>query len=758
MITKKYTIVTTQEQYNALVGHIESYDYLSFDTETTGLNTHKDQVIGASVSGKIGEAFYIPYKTWDKEKKELVNMWSEEEFKYVIGLLKGKDLLMWNGSYDVRIVKHSLNVDLMDAFFAEIILMKHTLQEDGYFALKKTAIELQEEIGLNAEEEANKEQIELKANVIANGGQWTKANKDMYMADLDIIGPYACFDADATLRIGEYYSNKLAEEDLNDFYYDDEVMPLLKIVTITMEDKGIKLDLPLIEKTNKEIIEDMDDLHRQIMDDLLSDEKVQEWLFFTAKEKFPARKSGNFGQRVVDFYGLTFPKSEKTGKYLLSKKLVQTLEDSVVKDFLLGDNEALDPRDVAEIQKQLWYDLDNTYVNISSKKQMGEIVFDYMNIKPLSKTDKGAAQFDDNMIHHLADKHKIEWANKLSDYNKLIKQKGAYIDRFLNGHYNGKYYFYYKQHGTVSGRFSSDAQQLPRPKEDGELSPMVLKYNNIIRAFFIPEKGRVFIDADYESLEPHVFSHVSTDEGLRDIFRNGHDFYSTIAIKTEKLDGYSADKKADNYLGKLNKPLRQSAKAYSLGIPYGLGDYALGKTLDIPQKEAKILVDGYLDGFPNLKKWMHSSEEQARHLGYVTTETGRVRHLPKVKKLYKRFGNKLLDFRFRMKLNKKYGKDQVLEWYRDYKNGLNNAKNVQIQGLSASIVNKAMVAIMLEFKEKSIDAWVCGTIHDQIIVDAPEELADECSEIVERNMCNVVELSVTLKAPAERGYNWRDTH
>ncbi len=295
---KNYTIVTTQEQYEQLVNHIYSYDYHAFDTEATGLNPRRDQVIGASICGKIGEAYYIPYLTWDKEKEELVEIWPEAKFKHIITLLKDKELLMWNGSYDTRIVKHSLGIDLMGAFFAELILMKHTLQEDAFFQLKRTAIELQEELGLNVEEEANKEQIELKANVIANGGVWTKDNKEMYKADLDVMGPYACADADLTLRIGEYYSIKLAEEGLNEFYYDDEVMPLYKEVTIPMEDKGVKLDLPLIEKTNEEIMKDMDALHSQIMDDLLSQEAVQEWLFFTAKEKFPARKSGNFGQRV----------------------------------------------------------------------------------------------------------------------------------------------------------------------------------------------------------------------------------------------------------------------------------------------------------------------------------------------------------------------------------------------------------------------------------------------------------------------------
>jgi DNA polymerase-1 len=329
-------------------------------------------------------------------------------------------------------------------------------------------------------------------------------------------------------------------------------------------------------------------------------------------------------------------------------------------------------------------DKEGSVINISSKKQLGEIVFDYMNIEPVSKTDKGSPQFNDTMIQKLEELGN-DWARKLGNYNKLVKIKGAYIDRFLDAEENGIFYPSFFQHRTISGRYGSDMQQLPRPKEEGELDPIVLQYTNIIRKFFISGEGRMFVDNDYESLEPHVFAHVSGDEGLRDIFRKGHDFYSTIAIATEGLEGVSADKKAENYLGKVNKPLRQKAKAYSLGVPYGMKGFALGKTLGIETEEADELIANYLNGFPELKKWMKESEEKAQHLGYVESEVGRKRHLPEVKRLHTIYGTKLLDFKYRPKLVKKFGKEKVMNMYRDYKNGLNNAKNVQIQSLASSI-------------------------------------------------------------------------
>ena len=341
------------------------------------------------------------------------------------------------------------------------------------------------------------------------------------------------------------------------------------------------------------------------------------------------------------------------------------------------------------------------------------------------------------------------------------------MDRLIDGQENGFFYFSYKQHGTISGRYGSDAQQMPRPKEEGEDHPIVLEFSNRIRKFMIAEEGRILVDCDYESLEPHVFAHVSTDEKLKDIFRKGHDFYSTIAIATEKLTGYSADKSAADYLGKVNKILRQAAKAYCLGIPYGMEAYALGKALGISTKEAAKLIEGYLAGFPDLKRWMDESDKQAQLHGFVTSEAGRVRHLPKVKHLYKLHGTKLKDFKYRNKLlanlkRQGYSKDEAKKtvdgWKLDYKNGVNNAKNFQVQSLAGSIVNRAAIAITREFKKRGIDAWVCAQIHDQLIFNVPVEKAEECRLLVQELMENTTKLSIDLKAPAVLGENWYEAH
>jgi DNA polymerase I-like protein with 3'-5' exonuclease and polymerase domains len=763
---KKYTIVTCAATLAQLYAHLDEFEYFAYDTETTGLNVRKDKVIGLSVCGKAGVAFYVPLLSWNKTFHCLRPVYvNEQQFSDILIKLRQKDLLMWNGSFDIRVTKNNFSIDLTEALLADVMLMKHTIEEDGEFRLKESAIELAEVLGLdNQEQAANEEQLLLKENVIANGGIWLKSNKEMYKADLEVMGPYACADADITFRHAEYFLKKLEEEELEEFFFDKEVMPLYKLVTIPMEEHGVKLDMPLILSTKEAIKRDMSQLEERILKQLDDLPEVGRWKIEKAKEEFPQKHTGTFAQAFCQHYGLDLPKTP-AGKFSLTAKTISKLENSDFKSFLQG---SLTLPDIfaEEISWKLFCNRGLDKINISSKQQLGQIVFDCLGIEPLSKTDKGAPQFDDGLIQHLIDVHELDWAKDLSNYNKLLKISSTYIDRFLEAQENGYYYFSYKQHGTISGRYSGDAQQLPRPKEEEELDPIVLKYNNLVRSFFITDVGRSFIDDDYESLEPHVFAHISGDEGLRDIFRNGWDFYSTIAIPTENLQGVSADKKAPNYLGKVNKPARQAAKAYALGVPYGMEEYALHKSLNCTKKQAAEKIENYLGGFPALRRWMEDSEEFVKENGYIRTESGRIRHLPKVKEIYEKHGDSLLDWRYKKdlisKLSKRMpyqeAKDTVTNLYRDYKNGLNNAKNVQVQGLGASIVNQACIAVAKEFKKLGINGYVCAQIHDQAIFDVPEDKVEECKKIVQHLMENTTKLSVKLKAPPVESHNWKDGH
>ena len=189
-----------------------------------------------------------------------------------------------------------------------------------------------------------------------------------------------------------------------------------------------------------------------------------------------------------------------------------------------------------------------------------------------------------------------------------------------------------------------------------------------------------------------------------------------------------------------------------------MGAYALGMNLGIPTKDAKKLVDGYLNGFPELKKWMERSKKQAKEQGFVKTQVGRIRHLPKVKAIYDKIGDDLLDWNIKKEMERQYGVDRIKNLSRDYINGLNNSCNVQIQGLAASIVNRAALAINRKFQQIGIKGWVCAQIHDQLVIEVEYSKAEEAAKIVQDLMENTTKLSIDLKAPPQLANNLRDGH
>ena len=772
-LEKKYYTVQDEETLKLLHQHILESGVIAVDTETTGLNPRKDKIVGWSVSGEEGVGFYLPTLVWnfDNDKLELQTILDESTeviSKNLLKLLKGKKLVFHNASFDVQFIKNYFGVDLLPDVWVDTGLLVHTVYEEGAFGfgnpfgLKSIAIMNQKELGLDIEKAANEEQVELKGSIKKNGGQTTKALFEIYKADLDILSKYASADTDLTLRICNLYLKKLKEEGLEKFFFEDEVMPIYREVTVPMETYGVDLDMELLNRIHDEIVIDQKENKEIVMKSLLDISEVKAWVMDTAFKEYPPSHKGNWAQRLVERYSLPLPKSEKTGKYSITQKNIEVLEDSKVKEFLLnGDISVLDELEVARISMAMWKESnDGDYINIQSKKHLGEIVFKYMGIKPKvagANTKSGRAKFDMDMIKDLAKEY--PWAENLRIYNKLLKIKSTYVDRFRDRNEDGRYYFYFKQNGTVSGRYGSDAQQLPKPLEEGEDAPIIMKYVNIVRAFLTAGKGRKVIDADYESLEPHCFASVTGDKKLQEIFANGWDFYSYVAIQTEGLEGVSADKKAPNYLKKLDPIKRNKAKAYSLGVAYGMEAYALKMTLGVDQKTAEHLIKGYLDGFPQLKEWRENSRLQVKAHGFIKNYVGRVRHLPKVQKTYIKFQDRMLDWRFRKELEVTYGRDQVLKAYRDYRNGLNNCLNFQLQSLAAAVVNRAALQINRKAKELGIDAMCQAQVHDQLIINCDEKDVEMFAPIVQEIMETTTQLpGVTLKAPPEISANWRDGH
>lgn len=737
-------IVKTAKDLDKVYDFLKRNVYIAYDIETTGLNMRKDDIIGFGISNSE-EGFYIIHKHWNMKKQDFDVYIDLKDIKTLLNkLANNHQLITWNGSFDLRFTKNFFETDLVDNLWSEAMLAKHTVDEERPFGLKDVAEVLYGE-------DAKEEQIAMKASIKENGG----GINEFYKADLDLLATYCIKDCILTFKINEHYLTEIKTQGLHNFYFNDEVMPLYKYVTIQMEDRGIPLDITKMKKAQEEISVDIEKLENKIQT-LIKPHlgKFETWYL---NKEFPVSRTpaNPFVQKLAEHLNITMPKT-KSGKFSLTAKNLEKLEPSLFKDFMLNGT-YLSQDLIKEVQLKMFEESETKQMfNLSSKHHLKKLMFEEFNEDALSHTDKGNPQIDEDFLESVKDRY--EFIPLLITYNKLNKIKSTYIDRFLETQEDGIFYPSFKQHNTISGRYGSDLQQLSRQvEEDGSL---FAKYNNQIRTFFIAGEGYKIIDADYESLEPHTFAHISGDQELKDIFLKGHDFYSTIAIMTEGLTQYSADKKADNYLGKLNKEARQKAKAYSLGIPYGMEDYALHLTLNIEQAEAKKLIKNYLDAFPNLTKWMRSSEDFAINNGFIRSEAGRIRHMPLLKKLIYAHGREITDSLALWKQYndnpKKYAQMKYLR--KQVINYLNNCKNFQIQSLAASIANRSCIAIAKYLKENKINGYICAQTHDQCIIRVEENKAEEIRQKLQEVMENEYKISIPLKAPAVIGTNFADAH
>lgn len=749
--------VNSKSDLDNMINHIKSHDIIAYDTETTGLNTRREKVIGFSVCGKPGESYYLPLLEWSMSTEELLKTSFFDEATRVLNELKGKKIVCHNASFDLRITENYFGIDLLPHLYCDTVLLKHTVDEEPPFGLKEIAMKVQHLIGLNMFEEANKEQVELKEHLKSRGASTTKKCYELYKGDKFIIGKYAAKDTDLTMRIYNLYFRTLKDKNLVDLFFT-EVMPLCKNVVIPMEKKGIPVDVKKIEEIKIPLEKDIKLLEDKIQKQLAIE--ASNYIQDLLDKNYPISNKGKFAQYYCILNNIKLP-ATPSGKLSITKKTVESIEDKGDRDFLLGVG-SISSVQARIIQEQLHF-ADNPdckyIINLNSKNQLKDYVFNYLDEEPLSRTKKGMPQFDDDMVQSLVLRYK--WASLLSDYNKLNKISNSYVDRILEENENNIWYAKYKQHGTVSGRLSGDAQQLPRPKEsndDVQYSELVLKYTNMIRSFIVAPTGYKLIITDFSSLEPTAFSHASGDDGLRRIFREGLDFYSEIAIKVGNLQGFSSKKTDPNFLKTLNPQKRNQVKAWVLGVPYGMTAFKLSKDLNIEIEDAEDIVDGYMNAFPDLKQMMHDSRTDAKVRGYVKTELGRIRNLPRVKELNSIYGEKLLDFQFRRKLQQYFEKDEIKKMYLDYKNGLNNSINFKIQGMAAHIMNRSGIEIAKGFTSQQLDANIIMQVHDEYVCLVKDEDVEKAKKIIQDCMENTVKISIPLIAKPSVVSNYGEGH
>ena len=377
---------------------------------------------------------------------------------------------------------------------------------------------------------------------------------------------------------------------------------------------------------------------------------------------------------------------------------------------------AIDREQLAEFGKMLSrriadcetliYSFSGERFNINSTKQLGELLFDKMALPPVKKTKTGYST-NSEVLEKLKDKHPIIPA--IMDYRMLTKLKSTYADGLMNVICDdGRIRTTFQNLVTATGRLSSTEPNLQN-------IPVRTELGAEIRKMFVPKPGCVLVDADYSQIELRVLAHIAGDETMQKAFSDGMDIHTVTA---SQVFGVAPEQVT---------PLqRRHAKAVNFGIVYGISEFSLAEDIGVSRYEAKDYIENYKANYPGVRRYMKQVVEDAREAGFTTTLYGRKRYIPELKS---------------SNFNVRQGAERI-------------ALNTPIQGTAADLIKLAMIRVERALNTQFPDAELLLQVHDELIVECPEGMADKVSQLVSREMEQVASLNVPLLAEAKWGKSW----
>lgn len=597
-VDHKYYLIDNEEKTNELISKICVQEFCSFDTETTGLDPLKSELVGMSFSFAKHEAYYVPISseyTIAKKTVEKFKCFFENEnilkigqnIKYDILVLKKYDVHVKGKLFDTMIAHYLLNPEL-----------RHNMDYLAETYLGYQTIHIEELIGPKGKNQLNMRHINPEK-----------------------ICNYACEDADITLQLYTILEKKIEEQELNRLLYDIE-LPLIYVLA-DMEYTGVKLDKSALAEYSKKLTNELISIESEI-----------------------------YKEAKIEF-------------------------------------------------------------NINSAKQVGEVLFDKLQIveKP-KKTKTGQYVTSEETLQNLKNAHPI--VGKILDYRGLKKLLSTYVDALpqLVDPKDGKLHTSYNQTVTSTGRLSSsnpNLQNIPIREDQGKE----------IRKAFIANDGCKFLSSDYSQVELRIMAHLSNDSNMIDAFNSGEDIHAATASKIFKVP-----------IELVTNDMRRKAKTANFGIIYGISVFGLAERLNIPRSEAKQLIDGYFETYPQVKEYMDKSIEMAREKGYVETLFGRKRYLPDIN-----------------------SRNATVRGYAE-----RNAINAPIQGSAADIIKVAMNNIFDHLNKAGLQSKMILQVHDELNFNVNENEIEKVKEIVSEEMENAYKLIVCLKADCGIGDNWLEAH
>ncbi len=360
-----------------------------------------------------------------------------------------------------------------------------------------------------------------------------------------------------------------------------------------------------------------------------------------------------------------------------------------------------------EVLTKVIHEMAGEEFNINSTKQLGEILFEKMKLPVIKKTKNGYST-DVDVLEKLKREDPI--IGKILEYRQLMKLNSTYVEGlkpFINPK-TKRIHSFFHQTITATGRISSTEPNLQNIPTRFELGKRV-------RKVFKPEKGKVYIDADYSQIELRVLAHISEDKHMIEAFKHNEDIHKQAASKVFKTP-----------IDEVTKEQRSNAKAVNFGIVYGISDFGLAEQLGISRKKAKQYIDEYLTEYAGIKQFMENIIEKTKKEGYVETLFHRRRYVPELKSknyMVRQFGNRV-------------------------------AMNTPIQGTAADIMKIAMINVNKKLKKRGLKAKIILQVHDEMMIEAPENEKEEVKDIMKKEMESAIQLKIPLVAELSEATNW----
>ncbi|MDQ2187150.1 DNA polymerase I [Alcaligenaceae bacterium A4P071] len=362
--------------------------------------------------------------------------------------------------------------------------------------------------------------------------------------------------------------------------------------------------------------------------------------------------------------------------------------------------------------EQKAYELAGQPFNLNSPKQLGEILFGQMKLPVVRKTASGAPSTDEEVLSKLALDYPLP--KVLLDYRGIAKLKSTYTDKLprMIDPATGRVHTHYSQAAVITGRLASSDPNLQN-------IPVRTAAGRRVREAFIAQPGGLIVSADYSQIELRIMAHVSDDANLQHAFATGADVHRATASEVfgVGLDEVSSDQ-------------RRAAKAINFGLIYGMGVFGLASNLGITRDAAQAYIDRYFARYPSVAQYMESTKVSARELGYVQTVFGRKLWLPEI-----RGGSG----------PRRQGAERA-------------AINAPMQGTAADLIKLAMIAVQNWIMKENMASRIVMQVHDELVLEVPQDELEVVRERVPALMCNVAELRVPLLAEVGVGSNWEQAH